>query len=425
MFRDFSTRMVALSAVAALAVAALGATPASAATKPKAPSYVAAANGIVGVQQTIRITAPRYAGRTVGVSIAGPGSTTPVNVTLDGQGLGSTTWTPSSTGTWTVQGTGPFAAATGSSIFVSAVPTVTTLFAPTQVQASTASPNENNVASTLVASVSVPSGTLTPAGSVRFSYLNGATIGSAPLVASGSGSATATLGWTTPEIGYYTVVATYFPVLGAGGFTNTGASSDTMQIQTVQAAPSMSLRVPSKFRLGSPTSVTAVVTNAALTGSVAFDTDVNGTSTSISPSVSVSGGSATVPWSPVTLGNQIISASFSATNSNASASASQIISVMPALTRDPISAGPSGQGQWPIGPSIALPTGARVAIATATQSGSPVSIASTGGCVIIGSTLIAPSAAGSCSVSVSSPGSSAWAPNSATYNFTVAPPAKG
>ena len=417
--RSFSVLLAA-----SLALTAAAAAPAHAAKRPQAPSYVAAANGVVGVSQAIQVSAPRYANRTVGISLTGAGSTTPLQVALDAAGSGSVNWTPPSSGSWSVQGTGPFAVATGSAIFVSAVPTVTTLFAPNVIQASTAAPNINNVTSSLAATVSVPSGTYTPTGSVQFSYLNGATIGSAPLVATSQGTATANLSFTTPDVGYYNMVATYFPSLGAGGFSNTGASSDMTQMQTVLAGPAMSLRLPSKFRVGVPTSVTALVANASLTGSVAFDVNVNGTSSSISGSVIEGGGGASVPWTPGTLGNQVVSASFSANNAVASATAQQPIAVLPALTPDPISAAPSGQGAWPVGANIPLPAGARIAVAATAQSGSPLNMSSTGNCVVIGSTLISTASSGACTLIVTSPGSSAWRPNSATYNFSITSTAK-
>ena len=409
---------------ASVALTAAAAAPANAAKRPKAPSYVAAANGVVGVSQSIQISAPRYANRTVGISLTGAGSTTQLSASLDATGRGSVNWTPSSSGSWSVQGTGPFAIATGSAIFVSAIPTVTTVFAPNVIQASTPAPNLNNVSSSLAATVSVPSGTYTPTGSVRFSYLNGAAIGTAPLVATSPGTATANLNFTAPEIGSYNIVATYFPSLGAGGFSNTGASSDMTQMQTVQAGPNMSLRLPSKFRVGVPTSVSALIADASLTGSVAFDVNVNGASSSISGSVSAGGGGATVPWTPTTLGNQVISASFSANNAITSATAQQTITVLPALTPDPISAAPSGQGPWPVGANIPLPAGAGIAVAATAQSGSPLTMSTTGACVIIGSTLIATGSAGACTLTVASTGSSAWRPNSATYDFQVVSAAK-
>jgi hypothetical protein len=384
--------------------------------------YVAAANGVVGVSQTVRVSAPSLAGESVGVTLSGGGTTVPLSVSLDAQGLGSVAWTPPFSGNWSVSGAG---GATGNSFFVSAVPTATTIFAPTQIQASTPSPNLNVITSSLVASVAVPSGTLTPMGSVQFSYLNGSTIGSAPLVATAVGRSTATLStWSTPEVGYYNIVATYFPSLGAGGFSNTGSSSDTMQIQTVQAAQPMSLRLPSGYRLGAATTVTAVLNDSTLTGSTAFETNVNGTVTSISASVATSGGSVSAPWTPAALGNQVISAAFSATSGSSSATAQQIISVQPALLRDPISVAPAGGSPWPTGSSIPIATNSRVVIASATQSGSSVSTSSAGACIVSGNTLIATSSAGSCTVTVASPGSSAWASNSATFTFQVSAPSR-
>lgn len=405
-------RSTAAVATAALTSVFLVAAPGTAAPKQKSPSYVAAANGVMGVAQTIQVAAPRFANRSIGVTVSGAGTQAPVSVTLDGSGVGSFSWTPTASGTWQAQGTGAFAVATGSSFFVSAVPTRTTLFAANQAQA--------GLSTGLVATVVATAGSLTPVGSVTFSNQFGGTIGSAQLVPGANGTSTATFGWTPASVGLYPIVATYNPTLGAGGFANAGSSSDVDTVEVVQFQPAMTLRLPSTLRLGSPTTVTALIANATQSGSASFTTDVNGTVTGFSGSVPAANGSSQASWTPAALGNQILAANFSASNSNASAVAQQIVSVRPALTKDPISAGPSGQGAWPAGGTITMAPKARVAIAATAQSGSPLSISSAGGCVVIASTLIAPSTPGTCTLTITSPGSSAFAANTATYSVTVA-----
>lgn len=387
-----------------------------AAPKSKSPSYVAAASGIVGISQSIQVSAPRYANRTVGVNVSGAGTSVPLSIALDSSGNGSAAWVPPASGTWQAQGTGPFAIATGSTFFVSAVPTATTLYAPNQAQA--------GVATDLVATVQATSGALLPLGSITFSNQYGGTIGSAQLVAGGNGMSTATLSWTPPSIGYYPIVATYFPAAGAGGFANTGASSDVDTVQVVQGQPAMALRLPSAYRLGTPTTLTALITNSNLVGGAAFLSNANGTITNIGGSVAASGGTAQASWTPTTLGNQIISASFSATNSYVSAVAQQIVTVLPAYVRDPISVAPSGQGQWPLTATIPLRANARVAVAASAQSGSPLSMSTSGNCVMIATTLIATATPGTCVLTVTSPGASDWSANTATYTFEVSAPAK-
>lgn len=404
-------RSIALIGALAIGLSGAVSVGANAAPKSKAPSYVAAASGVMGVAQTIQVSAPRYANRTVALNVSGAGTSVPLSVTLNAAGRGSVAWTPTASGTWQAQGTGPFAVATGSTFFVSAVPTRTTLYAPNQAQA--------GVAIDLVATVEAAAGALLPLGSVAFSNQYGGAIGSAPLVAGGNGVSTATLSWTPPSAGYYPIVATYFPALGAGGFSNTGASSDVDTVQVVTTNPSMVLRLPSAYRLGTTTTLTAVVTNSALMGSAAFLTNVNGTVESISGSVATVNGIAQSAWTPNRLGNQIMSASFSASNSNASAFAQQIVTVKPALVPDPISVAPSGQGQWPLTGTIPLRTNARVAVAASAQSGSPLSMSASGSCVMISTTLIAASTAGTCTLAVTSPGASDWGQNTATYTFDV------
>lgn len=411
MVRFPASRLLATLA-AGLAVGSLLVAPVAAAPRAKAPSYVGAANGILGVSQTIQVTAPRFAGKTVSLTATPPaGAASTLSVTLNGQGQGSVSWTPSTTGYWTVQGAGPFAVATGSRLFVSAVPTSTTLFAAALAQTQTAT--------TVVATVTSTSGTYVPAGSVTFGNQLGGTYGSAPLVPGAGNSASATFSWTPPSPGNFPLQATYNPTLGSGGFANAGSSSSVDTVEVVLSQPLVSLRLAGVYRLGQASSVSTVVNNSTLTGSAAIDLNVNGTATSISGSTPVSNSVATVPWTPTALGNQVITTSFSATNSNASGSAQQVIAVLPALTRDPISAGPSGQGPWPAGGTVTMAPNARVAVAATSQSGSPLSIGTSGGCVVIASTLIAPATPGTCTVTVTSPGSSGFAANTATYTVNV------
>ena len=406
----FRTRHAAVAAVAAAVVLAASA-PVQGASQPKAPSYVAAASGVMGVAQTVQVSAPRFANRTVEVTVSGVGATTAVSVALNAEGAGSATWIPTATGTWQAQGSGAFAVATGSTFSVAAVPTRTTLYAPNQAQAGTST--------TLIATVEATAGALLPLGTVTFSNLFGGVVGSAPLVAGGSGLSTATLNWTPPSIGSYPIVATYAPAVGTGGLANSGASSDTDTVEVVQAQPAMTLRLPSSYRLGSPTTLTALIADSFLIGGTAFQSNVNGAVTVIGGSVPESGGQSQVRWTPGVLGNQIISASFSASNSNASASAQQIVTVQPPLVADPISVAPSGQGPWPLGSAIPLRTNARVAVAASSQSGSPLSMSTSGNCVMIATTLIAASGPGTCTLSVTSPGASNWGSNTARYTFEV------
>ncbi len=65
----FPASRVLATLAAGLAASALLVAPGAAAPKVKAPSYVGAANGVLGIAQTIQVTAPRFAGKTVSLSV--------------------------------------------------------------------------------------------------------------------------------------------------------------------------------------------------------------------------------------------------------------------------------------------------------------------------------------------------------------------
>lgn len=407
-FRTFS-----LLLASSLAVTAFAAAPAQAAKKPKAPSYVATANGVVGVSSMVRVSAPRFAGRTVALQASQPGSSAiPLSVELDSTGSATAYWTPTAAGTWAVQGQGPFAIATGSSVNIAPAPTSTVINVSGQMQV--------NLPTDVFATVTTAAGSTTPQGSVNFTTVQGANLGSAPLVAAGQGAATARVSWTPTSTGYPTIVATYVPSWGTGGQPNSLASSATQTVQVMTTEPALTIRFPSTLRVGEPTTISGVMNDLQLsTGTVAMQTDVNGTIFSISGSIPLQNNVAEAAWTPNAAGNQIITASFS-NSAGASASQTQRVNVLAPRPADGISTGPAGQQAWPVGADITLPTGSRVSLAIGTQSGAPTTVASSGACVIINNTLLPIATSGNCQVVVSSTGNAQYAPANATYNLTIA-----
>lgn len=409
-----STRFRAFSLLLAstLAVTAFAATPAQAAKKSKAPSYVATANGVVGVSSMVRVNAPRFAGRTVSLQASQPGSPAiPLSVALDSTGSATAYWTPTAAGTWAVQGQGPFAIATGSSVSIAPAPTSTVINVSGQMQV--------NLPTDVFATVTSAAGSATPQGTVNFTTVQGANLGSASLVPAGQSAATARVSWTPTATGYPTIVATYVPSWGTGGQPNNLASSAVQTVEVMATEPALTIRFPSTLRVGEPTTISGVMNELQLSnGTVAMQTDVNGTVYSISGSIPLQNNVAQAPWTPNVAGNQIITASFS-NPAGASASQTQRVNVLAPRPADGISTGPMGQQAWPVGGNITLPTGSNVSLAIGTQSGAPTTVASSGACVIINNTLLPIATSGNCQVVVSSTGNEQYAPASATYNFTV------
>ena len=404
--------IVPVALAAALISASIAAAPASAAKKSKAPSYIAAANGVAGVSSVIRVNAPRYKGRSVNVVASQPGSpTATLPVALDAAGNGAVTWTPTAAGSWAIQGQGDFAAAKASSVAISPVATESTITVAAQGQA--------DAPMDVFATVTAVAGTLPPEGSVSFTTSSGTALDTAPLVAGTGASSTARISWTPNSEGYFSLVATYNPAAGTAGTKNANASTATQTVFVVETQPLLTIRVPSTLRVGTPTSIASVVNNLSLSGSAAMTVNVNGTVSSIMPSTSIQSGVASATWTPSDQGPQIISAAFSSTNTNTSAVQSQPVNVLGPKPADGLSVGPAGQGAWPVGINMTLPIGAKVPVAVATQSGAPVTMTTSGACLVSGATLFPIAKSGSCTLTVTSSGTAEYAQTEATYTFSI------
>lgn len=414
-------RILAASAsVALLAAAGISAPAATAATS----ALIASANGVVGIAQTVEVRAPQFANQTIGLnfSLAGQVRST-ANVSINAAGSGSTVWTPTDAGSWSVAGAGTFATATAGNLTVAAVPTTTTLYAANQAP--------TNAPTTLTAVVSATAGNSVPAGSVIFTTQFGSTLATVPLTANASGSATANYAWTPGfTTNGITITATYSPSAGVGGSANALMSFASDGIEVLAGTPTVSLKLPGSFTVGRSIDVGAIVAGVTgsdgspIQGSVAFTSNVNGTVTGISGSVPLKGGQATATWTPSAAGNQVVAANFSASNSFVSGSANQTISVLPAPAADPISIGVQGGAAWPANGTVTVGANTSLLLFTTTGSGAPASISESGPCLVNGSTLITATSAATCTLTVSSPGTTAFGSNQATITINVQAPAK-
>ena len=408
------TAALAAGLLVAAGITAQGATAAT-------PALIGSANGVVGIAQSVEVRAPGFANQTVSLNFMMANqvrSTT--TIAVNAAGSGSTVWTPTDAGMWMVSGAGNFASATPSTLTVAAVPTITTLYAVNQATV--------NVATTMTAVVQSVSGTSSPIGSVTFTNPVGTALATVGLTPLGNGKSSADYSWTSASTtDSINITATYNPAPGFGGGANWLTSSSTDGIQVTNSTPALSLKLPGSFTVGRTVDVGGVINgpnNVTVQGSMAFTTNVNGNVSSISGSQPIANAQVTVPWTPTTSGNQVITASFSASNSNASGSGSQIISVNPALSADPISIGVQGSAAWPSGATVTASANAGLQLFTTTGSGAPASISESGPCLVNGNTLITATAAGTCTLTVSSPGTVSFAANQATITINVQAPAK-
>lgn len=410
-----TTRLHRVTAIAAALLLFAATAPLAQAAR-TAPAVIATANGVAGLAQTVEVRAPGFANQTVSVSLALSGALVGnVSVPVNGAGSGSAVWTPNAAGSWTLQGVGAFATAAPTTVSVAPVPTSTILLAPTSL---VGSPN------TLIAYVQSKSGTVIPSGSVTFANQFGGTLGTVALTPAGPGTSSATFAWTPPSPAVYPSSATYAPAVGSGGVVSAASSSTTNQVPAEASIPLVSLRLPGVFIVGETTQLAANISDLTLQGSVAFINNTGGTQTGISGSLPISNGIATVNWTPTVPGIQTLIVQFSASNSNASAQYSQAINVLPAPQPDPMSVVPAGGAPLVVGSPITLAINQSVSLATATGSGAPVSISESGPCLVNGTTIVAATAAATCTITVASPGGGGFAPNTAAFTVNVVAPPK-
>lgn len=405
-------RTLASLSATALAVTALAIAAPAADARRTAPPVIAVANGTVGMSQAVSVLAPSLANQTVTLQFSiGPTPISQQQVALNAQGGGSIVVTPPAAGTWTVSGVGSLARAAA----------VTTSVAPITTQTVLATPNAAGLglATTMVATVESNAGTYVPQGTVLFTNPAGGTYGSAPLVATGSGLATATLTWTPTTLGQLSVTATYQPTAGAGGVANAIGSTSNDLVEVLTSVPLVTLRVPVSYEQGEPVTVTALISNPQLTGSAAFLNNTNGTVTSIAGSQPVVNGQVSAPWTPTTLGNQFIITQFSATNSSASGSAQQAIAVQPPGPADPMSIQLAGVGVLRVNQPATVGGGARLAVSSTTGSGAAVNLSESGPCYLQGNVLVTPASNATCVLTASSPGGGTYSANSASFALTV------
>lgn len=394
--------------LAALALALTGslaaATPASAAT-----NYIATPNGMVGVQQSLVVYAPRQVNQVVTITGTQGSVGTTLQTVVGGSGYGSVFWTPTTAGTWTFSGAGSIAGATPTTVSVVAAPTTTILEIPNTMQV--------NTQANLLVVVSANLGDIAPVGEVTINSVWGGRIGSAYLTpGSGAESAYATIPWTPAATGVVPMTATFTP-------TNTNYATSTSAqaaVNVVSTSTPVSLRLPGSFNVGQTVWVTAFVTPSNQQGTIAMQVDNEG---SIAGSTPLVNGAVSVPWTPQNAGNTNIQAFFTNSAANASGVATQAIAVGAALPNDSIGVAPTGQPAWVPGTTATMTKGQNLLMTTASSSGSPVVLDETGPCIINGALLMAVNT-GTCVITATSGGSSSYKAATTTYNVAVVKPKK-
>lgn len=128
------TRAIAVGAAFALVLTGFVAS-ASHSSPISGRTWVAAPNGVVGVQQTVIVRAPRSAGSVATVTFANPGAGTNAGqAAINEQGFAYLPWTPNIPGTWNITASVGTTSLGTTTIAVGAMPTTTILLAPGEVQ---------------------------------------------------------------------------------------------------------------------------------------------------------------------------------------------------------------------------------------------------------------------------------------------------
>jgi len=388
------SRAAALGAAAALGLGALPATLASAAPI-TTRTWVATPNGLVGVQQTVIVRAPKAAGNVATVTFTNAAAGTNAGqVAVNTEGFAYLPWTPNLPGEWSLTASVNGTSVGSSSIAVAAMPTVTTLLTPGEVQ--------ENRTTTIVAEVEALGGTITPSGTVTVRNQSNAVVATGTLAPSSTtGLATANISWT-PSPGPVTLTATYNPA-------NTAFASSTSipQSPVIAGEQVVSLRMPPVAYVGVPEMVAAVIQpqfQSPLGGSVAFSLNIDGfVFFPMGGSQPVGGGVGSAQWLPGQPGVQTVGVQYSSANFAINGRDTQAINVLPAPTPDTITMTPTGSGPWAPGNVGTLTQGNTVELTPSSQSGNPVTLATDGPCAVAAGivTVLGP---GTCEITAQSVG---------------------
>jgi len=376
--------------------------PANAATA----TFVTTPNGMVGIAQEVLIFAPTLKGQGISVGFALGSAGTSQQTVVGSNGFASMNWTPSLAGSWTISGLGSAIGVGSTTVTIAAMPTTTTLFTPTNAT--------SNAVTTVAVIVSAQAGTYAPQGTVNLASAFGNAVGTAPLTPiAGSANAFATFDWQPQILGTFPLIATFTPSSN-GTLASTSGTANSLIVSNEGV---VELRLPTSFRVGQPTVISALVTPTTTVGSAAFQ--LNGGY--LSGSIPLANGVATTQWTPTQQGNQVITTQFSSTAvGGPSGAVSQAINVLSALPADVISVS-APTGAWGPGRPISIAAGSSTALTTSAASGTQVLLSESGPCAINGA-VITGLGAGTCTVTATTVGSSAYSPASVDFVVTVTAP---
>jgi len=403
-------RTIAAGVALALAGAGLGA-PAGSTVPLTGQDWVGSPNGLVGVQQTVIVRAPRLAGQVATISFANPATgTNSGQAAVNSAGFAYLPWTPNLPGAWTITATSGAATIDSANVLVSAMPTATTLLMPGEV--------ERNRTISVAAEVQALAGNSAPSGTVSVTNQFGNEVATGTLQPTATpGLASANISWT-PAPGSFRFNATYTP--NSSAFL---PSTSPGQTPIIGDAQPVSLSMPPVLYVGVPATVSAVINpqfQQAQGGSVAFYLNTQGViSYPMGGSRPIASGVGSTSWTPTQSGFQTVGVSYSTANFSLSATDTQPIVVQPAPAPDAITVTATGGSVWAQGVVGTLRVGDYVELTPSARSGNPVTLSVDGPCAMEAGTLtvLGP---GQCSVTAASIGNgSSLTATEATYVVEV------
>ena len=409
----------AIAVVAALGLT-LGSAPLAQADGLSGRSWVATPNGVVGVQQTAVVKAPRLAGQVATFTFTNPaGASNSGQSIVNSAGFASLPWTPNLSGTWQLTASSGGTSIDQSTFVVAPMPTTTDLFIQDEVQ--------SGISVTMIAEVSAIGGVIAPSGTVTIRNSTGNTIAAGPLTpGEGQRNSTVSFNWVA-QAGIGPFTASFTP-----NSTAFSASQSLPANPLVGGAQAISIRTPQQLFVGVPATISSVVNPASLDrnigGSQAFNLSIDGFVFFVmggSQPMNAQGVS-TITWTPTQPGIQTINAQYASANFAFNGRDSQVVNVQPAPAPDTITLTPTGAPAWGPGNVGTLTQGSWVELTPNSTSGNPVTLATDGPCTLEAGilTVLGP---GTCEVTASSLGNGGnLAPSQATYTIEVVrnPPKK-
>lgn len=408
-------RVLAVAAALSLAVSGAVAAPSQSATL-QGRNWVAAPNGLVGVQQTVIVKAARSAGQVATVTFQNDAAGTNAGqAVVNSQGFAYLPWTPNLPGVWNISASVGGQTIDTATIAVAGMPTSTILLTPGEVA--------ENRPTTIVAEVSALGGSITPSGTITVRNQANSIVATGTLRPTGTlGAASADISWT-PVPGAESLTATYNPATSA--FLTSVSPTQTPVVGGSQA---VSLRLPPVSYVGVPETIAAVIQpsfQSPLGGSVGFSLNIDGfVFYPMGDSQPAGSGVGTARWTPTQTGTQTVGVAYATANFAINGTDTQVINVLPAPTPDVITVTPAGSGAWAPGNVGSLPQGSMVQLVPTSVSGNSVTLSTNGPCALDAAdlTLLGP---GQCEITAQSVGNGgSLTPAESVYAVTVTRPAR-